>query len=1560
MSIGQKYIPYRGVNTDISNQLMQNDQARFIKNLVYSLDDAAIASDSKGSQTGVFKPLQSNALYIDDLVLPDGYNQTIGYLSSKETKEVYVFVYNSEGNHLIYKLNGYNQTYNIVYHGSELNFILQPENFIAQGGAYLEIVYVTDPVTGDEVKRKFLMFTDGENFQRQIAVEDSIATDSFNPDSFFYFKGDYDPETGINMGVATPNDCIQVIEIPRTQADFSLPNNLLFNVWYFRVTYIDVWGRPSEHGIISDAYIPGINDCIGASSFLPRCLNLTFNAPNPFIDSIQIEFMKCGDTQWSISDTLFLYTGSSLGKWWLRQRNPLVNYDSGNNTITYKFCRDKECQPVPVAETSRLFNPLPRQSQSVSKIGDYISLANNKDGFLPFTDAQKAAITFTVLPPPQVGINSAIIDILIPIYNPGLNNFQAVLKDGTNGYIWGDNNPKHSGARNYQQFFKNKNQSGFGGYLVGTGNFVISTQWYDDGTGNLIQDKSLDGLSIANSRVVFERFTFTGVPKGTYVFRLFSHLADPTVDLNYEQTSTTVWGICPFNKTGFVVTPQNRKTVQELVINVCNGNYSTLNDTKCLVICDLAAFDPNGGKNIGNLFGGFQLNTGKAFQATCGYIYETNSNGVDIRPMELMTVTNPHGLSYSTALTNIGSIGTIGITNPFATSTFTSMVTDHNGFYYYSTEGANYSFTFRFMYKCQPQQFEEGTGATGLTFKNPIIIDQIKINNHFPYADYSILDCNRTLVEGTVFLAGRGFGIPNVSVILTRSQTAISDANGNYTIIAHDDMTTNPRVDEVIVSTGGCTYTTPNGNCITPQSVVIIRCVTCVKRVLTIPDFILLFNAQRGLLSGGVYAGGVTGFDWLGRTGFVQPLQNITIPTITESQTIGPSTIQVNIDPAAIFSSDFDYMTLWLTRETTIDSYVDWIVDQVEFIDNTGNINTTSPTQIRIYYASLIEYNKQNNFNTTVTWEFLEPLPSTAVAGTTQTPFQQDTVQFFVNGDGTFFFDGKTHISTDKPVNITALVKYDQTGQYFLIDYNSALAGLLPNSLIRLSRPRVCTGNEEYFEICTPIKIVNGKASVTSFILNAFDTYYLNRSIPVPTPVNPSNASVVSQTTTTTKNSDGSQTVVTSTINETVNTVDEQRQFGFLFEHDAPSNFWGKGCFNGGRGNAKNPYETIIYSTDQVALSGTLSQTGQLNFLNYFDNARKFNFSGLNGITGIYPERGEVLILGQSDWFVVGFNDTLLRANSQGQVLVPSIANTFGQPGNKVGNNYGCQLFDKNSIAKREGRVVWVDTERSSLVLNDYSKSTPVSNQGMSGYYTTKIKSVQQFNVSNGSTRYFVGVINPINNEYLLTDYIIKSNNFINTLRDYNVQVQETTAFGIYTNIFKGSYGFTYEFYAYLDGELNDQQLFSFKNAQPYRHYTTQGTISYGKMHGVTIGRNIRFVVAQEPLKKKMLQSFATYCKQGAYFCDNVISEIGQQSRTLLPNMTSADYGFFGAFLCDQNTQSNSNLPSETGINKLMDGDLLTGLHFTVDIVGDPAFDNQFSELHGVVVTTGNYEKSGT
>lgn len=1497
---GQIYIPER-IEMDVQETFTPANAARYIKNLVYSLGDMSSANAEKGGKGGVYKPLESNAVYVDDFVLPAGTVQVTGRGCFRKTKQAFLFTYSTSGNHGIFRINGSNATIDTVAIGPYFNFQLDPRYFINDaGGCYLEEIFVADPTTGEKVKRTFLFFTDAFNDQGFICVDDAIATKGFNASLFPYFNGDYDPNLLVRMGTMTPNDCIKITEIPLTQTSVQLSNDLLYNTWQFRVRYIDVWGRPSEYGIISDLYIPGGGGCIISSSNLPRCLALQFAAPPPHINQIEVAYRKCNSTQWYLADTLDLYNGSPLGEWWTRSRNPNVVYDSNAGTITYTFCADAGCDPIDPSLTNRVSNPLPITSNSVAKIGSFIGLGGNQYGRLPLSEDIRSKFKLIVTPPSETTNAARNIEIFVEIYNPFNGQNQPIFQGNLNGnnkvYAYGQfggffgTSSSGGDFKQYQQYFTNPNQAGFVGVLVGTGAYVISQQYVMDVNGNLTEVTDFTTLkaSLVNNIRYFQKFTFTNLNPQKYVFRITSQQTDPTADPTYLGTSTTLRGAFQANFTpGTAINAHvNHSAVvsdaKELIIDVCDGDYSTLKDNKILVIFDLAGAS-----------------------ARSGYVKNTNQTGVSQIGIELLKV---------------------GFTSPDNVS---SQFTDHNGFFFVASTASGHGSQYNIFGYCGCK-YISFTGGIDIGSNDSLQIDNWFLNNNTAcpnYDDPATGICNFIVVKGQVVICGSNVGVPNVGVVLARGTVVYTDNNGDFSLIAHDDATTTgPRIDDLYFVTSSCPFTDCDGNCIAPLLVTIQKCIGCGPRTLSLPLKEVLYTSLKGLLSGGTYPVGMTLWDGFGREDFVQPIGNATMPSVYQTKVFAPSQLSVQIDSSTVFDKWVKYVTFWVGQETTISDYVDWIVDSFIFVDNTGLENTAAPTQIKIFYASLLEYNKQNNFNTTVNWSFLEALPNS----TSQTPVTTDRVQFMMNGDGTFFDQ-----------NIVSLVKYDQTGQYFLINYTPELANLVANARIRLFRPKVCeftqgTDNTApYFELCSTIKIgPNGTPESLSVILNAFDTYYINRGV-IPVPTAQPNSSPIQF-------------------------INEPRLEGIPFEHNSPSDFFGQGCANLGRIGVNNDQETVLFKENEISLSDTISATGLLNFLCFFGDQPVADFSatGINGITAILPETGRILIIGQDDHIIVGFNDNMVRVNADGTAQAGSIPNAFGQPYIKVGDNWGCLMFDKNTIYKKEGLVHWLDSSKVAVIQHNYAKAFQVSkaNQeqgvpgGVDSWLRAKIKAVQNYNLANANKKYFHGIVNPQSYEYLLTDHTIGSSTPVNNERGENVFVNETMAMSILTRHWK-SYGFVPEMYAEIEGELNAQQLFSFVKGVPYSHYNDIAVKAYGTMYGIPLVRVLEPVISIEKMAKKKPLSIGVICKQGQYFVDRATTEGGQRTRMLLSAWIQAVWGWYAPFLCDLKTPPDPNRAFQTGPGVLFEGNMLVGDYVKVRLIGDPATDQVYTELEGVLAS---------
>jgi hypothetical protein len=784
------------------------------------------------------------------------------------------------------------------------------------------------------------------------------------------------------------------------------------------------------------------------------------------------------------------------------------------------------------------------------------------------------------------------------------------------------------------------------------------------------------------------------------------------------------------------------------------------------------------------------------------------------------------------------------------------------------------------------------------------------------------------LISGRVTLCGEdSVGVPGIGVVLTRGAYAITGADGTFTIIAHDNNYSNPytRIDKLYYTPTICAYHGCETDCVAPFDVVIFKCNTCEERTLEATPVGVRFDVIRGPLSGGRYGVSIWGgHDWLGRHTFSQTKDDMyfTVPTIVDTKKFAPSTIKLIINPAATFPIGIDRITIGITKELSLDDYIEWIVDRVEFVDNSGNENNIAPTQIKIFYASLIEYNAQNNFNTTTGWQFV----NTGV--TPNTNYTSDYVEFYVNGDGQFF-----------PKLIRSLIKYDQTGQYFLIDYDSALKDLKQYALMRLNRPNVCATQGVFFEQCISIPIVNRKATQNTIILNFFDTYYKYRQIPIPVD---------------TDDPDVKENVI--------------RTFGFPFEHNSPSDFWGFHCINIGRVNSSNPYEAEITRENQIMLSGVISDNGQLNYFNFFDDNLVKDFKGdFGGIVSILPQTGVIACICVNDVFKAGYNDNLLRI-IDGNVQVASGENLFGEPERKFGLNYGCKLYDKNTIQIKESLIEFLDTKEAALIQYDYADIEIVSRVdivkkiigGVDTYIRQKVKSVQNWNLQNpNAKRYFTSGIDPASRNYLFTDFKIRSNQYVNEERVTVYEKNDTLVFDYKTGMFSKFVSSTPQAWAFLESNVLDLQTFAFTNSNVYYYYSLSAVKTYNTFFGTLCEKVLRFVSVLDNMKKVQPLTIAVYCAETKYFAPIVTTDSNQVSRILLYYFKQGLYFSEAPFLAAINTPSDPNLPQLTADRKITDGNKMFGSIVDITMVGDPAKNNQYSELTGFIISVFSLEKSG-
>lgn len=1488
----QKLIPYKGLDLDTSPSWFRPEFARFIKNLVYVVTDSSQVAANSNGNTGVYKPYESNGQFDISFVLPNGENQCVGYYSSRETGQVFFLNWNSNENHGLYVIDAFSQTVQKVYAKECLRLSRKPEYFLHEGGATLEIFDFTDPDTGLPRRRSYFVYTDGNEYQKYICVEDSIATDSFNESAYPFFDSEWEACDFINCGVPKP-DCPSITEVAND--DPTKPNFLKFNTWQFRIEYIDVYGRTSGWGKISDLYISGDIDCISSSELLPRCLDITFNAGSPFIDKINFAFRNCNENAWNLDTTLFLYKGSCLGDWWKRERNPDINYNPETNYITYRFCKDKECSPIDQAETDRTENPMPRQSQSLAKIGNVIGMANNKEKFNP---VNLEGVSVEVVRPSGIDGGTANIEIYVPVINVFTQQYQPIYQTESGRWVFGgrytSENQYVAGVDTlYNQKFGSDEQKGFIGYLAATGttpNSTISELYYVDDSNNFVkvEDYAIVYNPPYTQRKWYNKFTFSSVAKGKYLFRIASHLAK-TTDVGFHNTSTFVFGQFSWanKETVFNASqPSNFGAIsltKEIEIDVCSGDYSSLNDSKVLAIFDLTHPGTTGAQ---------------ANKALSGYVHERNNaiTNDPENPVELLLVLANKGGNQAYV---------------------TSRNTDHNGFYF-AADGSNNYFCEIFG-NCGCNNYKKlisfGSGSTAGN-----VSQNWTIQGRTECLDFADKLCARVLIKGKITLCGSDVPVPNVGVVYSRGRTSITGADGTFTIIAHVDNTApqKTRNDYVYFVPTLCPFTSCDGMCLDVAAVVIPPCSECVERTFDIGLKQVRFDTKRGLLSGGKYGVAIELEDWLGRHTYAQTKDDFykVLPTITDTRSFNPSSLSLSIDPSVTFPTYFKKLNILITKELSLEDYITWIVDKIEFVDNTGKVNNEAPTQIKIYYGSLVEYNSKNNFNTTTGWQFADTQLTPAVN------YTSDYVEFYVNGDGQFF-----------TTLIRSLIKYDQTGQYFLIEYDTALKDLKPYAQVRLCRPTQCSSDNLFFCLCGTVDIINGKPILNSIPINAYDTYYKYRQIPVPISTGDDNTDNIPVT------------------------------LGIPFEHHSPSDFWGYRCTNIGHPNARNPYECEIIKQNEIALSGALSENGQLNYLNYFDNTQKENFDSwdFQGIVSMIWQTAVGLIICRNNCFTIGYNDNIVRVNQDGQMIVPSAADKFGKPTVKVGNNFGCSLYDKNTIRSWQGLVHWVDTSEGVAVQHDYNDALIISQKnakieaGIDSWLRPKIAYIKRYNNEHGNTIYWVGGIDPASKGYYITARIIGEENFVNNEREISTELQETILFDIYNKIWRNFASFVPEMYAYLQSNTLNQQFFGFANGVPYKFYTDNESKTYNTFFGVKCSRVLRVIGVADAFQKKKWQNISLISKT-LYFSDKITTDANQETRMLKAMWKKGDFYYSAAIPANILTVSDPNTPFRNS-NKLYEGDLMYGSWIDIRMIGDPELDDKYTELYGLILDLQPQEK---
>jgi hypothetical protein len=1033
MAVGQKFFP-TGMNLDLHEGRITPVLSTFIKGLHAEVSTNPNLKGSEGGNVGVLKKHESNFSKLD-FVMPEGVNRACGVREFKKTREVYVWVWNSNNNHLIYRIIGGGKS-EIVYQHPDLDFQLRPANFIMGRRAALVTRSVFDPVTGNLVEKKFLVFTDKHTWVRCICVEDSIATNSFTGQ---FFTSRYDHVLLTTLGVPENNDGIGIEEIPVNELDPPRQNRLRYSLWQFRVKSIDVYGRPADHGIMSDTYYPALSQCV-QSNKAASCLSLTFDAGTPLVDKWVIEYRNCGGN-WVQHEVLNKYNNCDVKNWWERTKNGSINFIPDTNLVKYTFCADKECIPISPDETIRNYNPIPRISGVVEPVGEALVLADNEDGFEPVDCKELNKIEWKVTPPEKSSCGPLVREVTVyaMLYTLGNGSGPQALRKFEDNIIWGaDENNSNIVA--WAKQYLSPGQEGFIGYMTGTSIAAISKQCrYDKRTGEIVETgidwlKGVPELPLVAGLfyVPLQKWTFR-VSAGTYVFRVAGH--QTTLQDDYKRTSTYVYGQTVLANPGQMLSLGK----YEVVIDATGGNVEVKDNP--LLIADLT-------RSGGNFANGHS-----------GYVYEDEVNKKPIEGAMLECFGNCAEIRHSPT-------------------------TDHNGFYWGTRKNRGY-FKIYGTRECKNgttivQTMETNDSGEGHYRFETLFV--FKGNQEYSKADRQLFEGQLTTCEG--------LPVAGVGITMRNGPETITDANGKFLIIAHN-LGNNfdvfkPRSEDIIITPNKCFFTSCEEQCsykITPLTAVFTRC----NNPNTTNEIgirkVKLKKVSSGLQNGGRYPVVAILHEDLGHSTFGQATEKyyLDIPSIQETGVFDFSTVGYNISPTFQVGSKFKRLTFAIGQNLNFDSFLTWYCERVEFIDDAERKNTVNPSKIKLWVQSLTEYNAKNNFSVNASWQFVDEKGN---------PVLQDEIEIIANGDGKIF-----------PKLLGGLVRYQKEGRFIVIDYDDSLKDLKDGCIIKFKQPRTCQNKEFFFETGKSIELKDGKVADANDlvgVLNAFDAYFVYRQIPVP------------------------------------------------------------------------------------------------------------------------------------------------------------------------------------------------------------------------------------------------------------------------------------------------------------------------------------------------------------------------------------------------------------------------------------------------------------------------------
>lgn len=523
-------------------------------------------------------------------------------------------------------------------------------------------------------------------------------------------------------------------------------------------------------------------------------------------------------------------------------------------------------------------------------------------------------------------------------------------------------------------------------------------------------------------------------------------------------------------------------------------------------------------------------------------------------------------------------------------------------------------------------------------------------------------------------------------------------------------------------------------------------------------------NTVKGLKAGGTYYWGFVLHGSAGRFSFVYGTQSMNIPRTQDK----------NKYDFTEFFYDFTGMVLpsWveavsIVRTKNINQYVLQLkVDSV--------VRKNDRLYLNVQWLN--KYNDDRAFKTNTKFQFVD----------------NDHVEFIAKGGPNGIFTtaqyGLLNFKIDNPYFDTTLLNNpsspptDFFNQIIITpgqDLNSIPIGdlnvFMAGARIEVQRALKVSENPEYFEVAT-IPVVNGSVLHPTGSFSTFDTYLITRDAISVDNIQP-------------------------------------------YEHFAPNDFWpvsyDKPLSDQGRAWLVNRYE----NEKRFERDALLNYPGEYNI---FEVQKKFPDTIQGGIVAVkLRDNKNGLAVAENDNFLFTASDDSLRLSPQGTLSAAPADSIISDPQAKISGQYGCGYEYIQSVHFGDGWATWVDANRHTLVIHDYSQARDAALYKANSYFRKRIQDIATFNSVQDNPlkkiKWITGY-NPIDRVLMITTKAFRHPGHNNKPKEFDGD-NKTILFDPISGDFLGFVSFTQDAYSILpifDG--SGCAFISYLGVTPYIH----------------------------------------------------------------------------------------------------------------------------------------------